>query len=88
MRLLLAFISLLALAGIGTAQENSDFYTYEDVVNRIETARASGQRGVDLSNMALTVFPPELLNFYDLEHLNLSANELTTLPLKSAISEI
>jgi hypothetical protein len=80
MRLRFAFIMLLLLAGIVTAQETSDFYTYEDVVRRIETARASGQTGVNLSNMGLMIFPPELLTFYDLTSLNLSNNQLSSLP--------
>ena len=62
---------------IGRKQEAQ---TDPEVLKRIEEAKASGGREIDLSNLSLTALPPELSELKELESLNLEGNSFLTIP--------
>jgi internalin A len=53
---------------------------YDDALQRIEIAAATGETSLDLSGLELVEIPPELWGLTNLQSLNLSINQLTSLP--------
>jgi hypothetical protein len=64
-------------AKIGRRQQAE---TPQEVLERIESAKASGGKEIDLSGLSLTALPPELTELKELESLNLDGNSFSTIP--------
>ncbi len=52
----------------------------EEALRRIEKARESGAKRLDLSEMKLSTLPEAIGQLSQLQNLNLSGNQLSTLP--------
>ena len=52
----------------------------QEIKRRIEDCRLNGREALDLSHLYMTELPPEIKNLGNLSSLNLSYNQLQSLP--------